>query len=232
MLTQEEISQDKAVARCTLYKDLSAAFCYPRQDTWSPWVDGSFRRALEKSMGAEKTGELPSHLEEELSFLELEVPGAELDDLEDQYMKAFDLGWPEPPCPPNEGLHSSEGIPRQRLLLNLAKLYRHFGLKVDERPETSQLADHLAIELELLHFLTFKEAQALEEGDEANLDGYRRAQFDFLDHHPSRWLPTFAARAGQHASPIYIALVELTAGVIKEELERTRKELSTETSPS
>lgn len=217
MPARDDEGRDEALARSMVYKDLSGAFRYPHEDTWTPLLDGSLREALEKVLGS--GDELAGPLATSLARLEREGEGLDLAELQARYMEAFDIGWPEPPCPPNEGLHN-EGVPRRRLLLDLASLYRHFGLKVGEQPETSQLADHLAIELEFLHFLSFKEGQALEEGENDLVAGYRRAQGDFLDHHPGRWVHVFAAKAREHASPTLAALADLTAGVI--ETERAR----------
>ncbi|MFP4561016.1 MAG: molecular chaperone TorD family protein [Thiohalorhabdus sp.] len=68
-------------------------------------------------------------------------------------------------------------------------------------PERATPPDHLALELEFMNFLAFKEHQAREEGDAAHLEGYVRAQWDFLERHLGRWVEEFGTQAGEKPSP-------------------------------
>jgi|TARA_B100000315_G_scaffold242894_1_gene265642 DMSO reductase family type II enzyme chaperone len=74
------------------------------------------------------------------------------------------------------------------------RFYEHFGLETAQA--TRELPDHLATELEFLHFLTFSEAEALETGTDPG--SFRRAQRDFLARHPGRWVPDLHERVQQH----------------------------------
>ncbi|NIR30875.1 MAG: hypothetical protein GWN84_16480 [Gammaproteobacteria bacterium] len=216
----DEQTAREALARCTAYKLLSAVFRFPTEEACTPVASGRLGRALRGALEVEG-GALPTGLAEALAAMEGVMAGLSIDELQGQYIEAFDVGLPRPPCPPNEGLYI-DGVPRQRLLLKLATVYRLFGLKVDQEAEAAQLADHLAVELEFLHFLAFKELQAAEEGDGEHWAGYRHARRDFLVHHPARWLESFAQRTAEKAGPAMAALATVAAGLVREDLDRAQ----------
>jgi DMSO reductase family type II enzyme chaperone len=107
-----------------------------------------------------------------------------------EYTRLFDVGASGPPCPLLGGSYGA----RMKTMEEVIRFYEHFGLKPSQtRPE---LPDHLATQLEFLHFLTFSEAEALESGTDPG--PFRRAQRDFLARHPGNWVPQLLARLEQH----------------------------------
>lgn len=81
-------------------------------------------------------------------------------------------------------------------LADIAGFYRAFGLElaVNERP------DHLALELEFMSVLAYKEALALHDNLREQAEICRNAQRKFLEAHLGRWVGIFAdtlARASQ-----------------------------------
>lgn len=131
------------------------------------------------------------------------------EDLQAGYVGTFDVGAPDPPCPPYEGVYL-KGVERTGHLIRLGELYKHFGLKLSQEEGQRELADHLCVELQFLHFLAFKEAQAGDEQQEELLQGYLRAQRDFLERHLVGWLPVFQARLEATCPvPVYVLLGEL-----------------------
>ena len=81
-------------------------------------------------------------------------------------------------------------------LADIAGFYRAFGLElaVSERP------DHLALELEFMSVLAYKEALALRNNLHEQAEICRDAQRKFLEAHLGRWVGIFAdtlARASQ-----------------------------------
>ena len=77
-------------------------------------------------------------------------------------------------------------------------------------PEAHYLPDQLCTELEFLHFLAFKEVEALQAGGDTG--SLRRASRDFLLRHPARWLPKACAKLDKiDAPPLWRALVGLTS---------------------
>lgn len=103
-----------------------------------------------------------------------------------EYTRLFDAGGTAP-CPLYGGAY---GGARMKTMEEAVRFYDHFGLTLAEAPR--ELPDHLATELEFLHFLAFREAEALVGGGE--VDPWRRAQRDFIARHPGRWVPDLRGR--------------------------------------
>lgn len=96
-----------------------------------------------------------------------------------------------PECPPYETQYGSPHVFAQSgELADIAGFYRAFGLA---SPATERV-DHLAVELEFLSFLAFKEAWAANNGEAGRAAELREIQAKFLSDHPARWVPAFAAR--------------------------------------
>jgi DMSO reductase family type II enzyme chaperone len=74
------------------------------------------------------------------------------------------------------------------------RFYNHFGLSMAESPR--ELPDHIMTQLEFLHFLAFREAEALEGDDDPS--PFQRAQRDFVSRHPGRWVPRLRERLDQN----------------------------------
>jgi len=88
-------------------------------------------------------------------------------------------------------LHGSAyGAGGMKDMEEVMRFYRHFGLALAETPR--ELPDHLATELEFLHFLAFREAGTLAAGADAG--PWQRAQRDFVVRHPGRWVPQLRRR--------------------------------------
>ena len=158
--------------------------------------------------GERKGLTLPSWVEEE----EIEV----------EFVRLFESGPGGPPCPLVEGAWKED---RKVVLKELILFYNHFGLSYaegaqDERP------DHICLEMEFLHYLTFKEVQAMQTGSDPS--GYRRAQRDFLERHPVLWMKKVSERLDkiyerlsedvcQEAIVFYRELVKFTCRFLGEE---------------
>lgn len=186
----ETEEQRLAAARSRCYQVLGAAFTYP--DEWfsqairSGDVGAALRRALEAVAPA---------LVEALDREALSGAG-EGDDLAVEFTRLFDVGASGPPCPLHGGLY---GGARMRVMEEAVRFYNHFGLQIDESER--ELPDHLQTELEFLHYLSFREAEALLEGGDPG--AFRRGQRDFLARHPGRWVPLLRRRLVEQAPPPY-----------------------------
>jgi DMSO reductase family type II enzyme chaperone len=165
-----------ALERSQAYRLFSEAFAYPEGALLERIRDGSLARELGIA------------------------PGAADDSLPVEYTRLFDVGPSGPPCPLHGGLWIGD---RMRSLEEVLRFYQHFDLALD--PASGELPDHLAVELEFLHFLAFCQAEAWRDG--ADPGPYRRAEHDFLARHPARWLPLLrAALEKEQATPFYVAL--------------------------
>lgn len=115
-----------------------------------------------------------------------------------EFTRLFDATASEPPCPLYGGAY---GGARMKTMEEAVRFYEHFGLTLSEAPR--ELPDHLATELEFLHFLAFREAEVLADGGEVG--PWRRAQRDFIARHPGRWVPEFRRRLGRARSMRFFA---------------------------
>ncbi len=111
------------------------------------------------------------------------------------------------PCPLYGGHYARD---RLRTMEELVRFYNFFGLRLSP----GLMPDHLTVELEFMHYLTFKEAEARAAG--GDVESYLRAQKDFLDRHLVSWLPQLAAKLRQQRpAPFYRALGGLAARFVE-----------------
>jgi len=162
-----------AGARSYTYRMLATAFSYPDDDFIESLASGEWQHQLDM---------LAQHLPFDLPLL---PPTFDAEDMQQAYVSTFEVGAGRPFCPLYEGSHRSG---RMKLMEELVRFYEHFGLKAT----SGDHADHLAAELEFMHYMSFKEsAAAAHNNDVADL---RRAQRDFLERHLCKWLPRLRTR--------------------------------------
>ena len=205
----------ESATRSQLYALLAAGFRYPSAEMFEAFRTGNYQSEL-----MDRVQRLP-HLAM-LSTLVPVEPGTPCQEFENQYVACFEVGSPEPPCPPYEGLY--RGGERTQFMLRVSSFYKHFGLAMNqEEGRAREVPDHISAELEFMHFLTFKQTQALEEGTEELLQGYLLAQNDFLQQQMSQWLPAFVEKL-EAACPIpfYVTLGRLVRDVVLAELEQVK----------
>jgi DMSO reductase family type II enzyme chaperone len=191
-----------AEARSHAYRVFAGAFGYPEGALLDEIQSGALRDALGHALGA-----VSPTLEEALDREALRVDG-DADALAAEYTRLFDVGTSGPPCPLHGGLWIGD---RMKTMEEVLRFYRHFGLTVGGEP--SELPDHLALELEFLHYLTFRESQAVNAG--ADPGDFARAERDFLARHPGRAVPLLRAKLENvHASPFFVALARALEGLL------------------
>lgn len=206
--TIASLPHTEPLMRSRLYKLLSLGFRYPDVESFETLQSGEFSSAVWDCVAA-----LPhlKRLADAKPALSGAPEGGTLLDLEVGFNQTFEVGAPEPPCPPYEGLFRPEES-RTSLMMEIAEFYRHFGLQTNQAEGKGELPDHLCSELEFLHFLTYKEAQARNDNDAELLNGYILAQKDFLERHPLKWLAAFAAKLEKCSTiPFYATLGRITA---------------------
>lgn len=183
-----------AAARSSLYRSLAAGFSFPTPDLSQAFACGRF---LDELLAAAAALPFPLPAEDGPRA----DPNLAHEELQQEYIRLFEVGPGRPPCPLYEGSHRSG---RMKIMEELVRFYAHFGL----RAQAGDLPDHLCAELEFMHYLAFKEAAALHSG--ADSQPYRRAQRDFLQRHLNRWLPRLRFRLEQlDPPPVYLSLARL-----------------------
>jgi DMSO reductase family type II enzyme chaperone len=187
--------------RSLIYGRLSRVFSYPLKDDYEAIIGGYY---LE-----------PFYLlgEEIISLLERISYPSSLEEWQQEYTQLFDVGMGTggPPCPLYEGCYRPDWG-RSKLFEELLRFYDFFGLGLS--PDSRELPDHLTVELEFMHFLTYQEAKA-----EDNIS-YLRAQRDFLKRHLIPWLPIVKQRIDElEASEYFRALGYILDAFIRTESE-------------
>jgi DMSO reductase family type II enzyme chaperone len=184
-----------AGARSRAYAAFAEAFEYPDEEYFEAVRSGALAQALREVLES-----VDPSLVEDADLEALSNAGEEEDDLAVEFTRLFDVGSSGPPCPLYGGLY---GGARMKTMEETVRFYNHFGLTLSESPR--ELPDHLTTELEFLHFLAFREAQTLEQGDDPG--AYRRAQRDFLARHLGRWIPKMRAKMEQQdPMPFFLEL--------------------------
>jgi TorA maturation chaperone TorD len=234
MQTVESVSADQAIslARECLYRFLSAALSDPYA-TDLPCVLEP--RNLQVALGAADLlraeagelslplgfGELPPR-QLDLAPLWTAEP-LSLKALRAEYDRVFGLVLSRE-CPPYETEYDSSSEPfyRAQQLADIAGFYRAFGLQTaqaaPERP------DHLALELEFMAYLLWKERMAWTTADEQAAERARvcvEAQRSFFRDHLAWWVPSFAAGMRRKAEQgFYFAVGQVLAALIPQERAR------------
>ena len=115
-------------------------------------------------------------------------------------------------APPYGSVYLEEG---RRVMgestLDALRAYRDAGLHLD--PDFKELPDHIAVELEFVHYLTAKGLDALRAGKAEEASRHFSAREVFLNQHLRRWIPPFCARIAEGTeNDFYRSLAEcLTA---------------------
>jgi DMSO reductase family type II enzyme chaperone len=178
--------QQLAAARSRSYGVFNGAIEYPDEELCELIRSGTLAQGLREALSA-----VDEKLVEDTDWTALSDAGEGKDELAVEYTRLFDVGASGPPCPLYGGLY---GGARMKTMEEAIRFYNHFGLSMAEKPR--ELPDHISTELEFLHYLSFREAEALQSGGDAG--AFRRAQRDFVDRHPGRWIPKLCQRLEQH----------------------------------
>lgn len=93
----------------------------------------------------------------------------------------------------------------------------------DMREDFREVPDHVAVELEFLYLLIYRENEARRSGDTEALQSKAALRTRFLDQHLGRWIGPFTGAVISGAqSSYYRQLAELTAGFVKMEAGQIR----------
>lgn len=188
-----------ARARSELYRVLAGAFDYPDAGLREALAAHELHDALERLL-SQVSPALAARFD--AAALATVPP---LEELAADYSALFDVGSSgKPPCPLYGGAYG--GVERLAVMEEVVRFYDHFGLRTAEA--VNEMPDALGTQLEFLHFLAGRQADVLATGGDAG--PFVRAEHDFLERHPGRWVPQMRARldAGE-PSPLYRELVRV-----------------------
>lgn len=134
------------------------------------------------------------------------------DDNEQQqldYIASFDCSVYKSACSLHEAAYTTEG--QEVLYEELTRFYEFFGLG---RAQSAELPDHLSVELEFMHFLSYLEAQ--ESADAKTRESLCKAQRDFLTRHLAQLVADIAGDF-DHGSAHYRKLLEDLQALVNDE---------------
>ncbi|MBI4529356.1 MAG: molecular chaperone TorD family protein [Deltaproteobacteria bacterium] len=192
-------------SRSLLYSLFSRSFRFPQPELYESVKAGQFSEQIQASIAnlphnGLKAGELGRGM------------GVDYDKFQSNYIGLFEVGGESgPPAPLYEGEY---GGGRLKVMEEVLRFYHHFGLRLST--EKRDRPDHLATEMEFMHLLTFKEAEALLQGK--TKAAYVNAQRDFLRYHVGDLVSSVSRRLGNRAVPFYQDLVALANTFCQNEL--------------
>jgi DMSO reductase family type II enzyme chaperone len=187
--------REVAIARSDIYLLLSRAFRFPDADL-AARLEGSALMEINAALDR-LPGDSWQPLRRSLDDLRAAIADMTLSQIQAEHRCVF--GHIESSsCPPYETRYGARHLFQQtQQLADIAGFYRAFGLDLSD--QAHERPDHLAIELEFLHFLCFKEAYALQHHGPEQADLCRDAQRAFLTDHLLQWAPSFAKRLQETA---------------------------------
>jgi len=118
----------------------------------------------------------------------------DLVELQSQYVRLFINDVPEVPCPPYGSIYIS-GLCMGETTVAVRNIYRKYGFEAQDIP------DHIAVELEFLHYLELY-------GKHEEME---MADFAFLLDHIKSWTPGFLEKVEKHdRSGFYSSIAQAT----------------------
>ncbi len=177
----------------------SAAYSLFSQLVASPFDAPSLLEALPPVDLPELAGKLRARLPYDVDPDPLVQAAAELDEtaaerLAHDYSALFEVGSAGGKVPLREELSS---LAMEKSKEETLRFYDHFGYTLAD--DRQWAPDHLSVQLEFLHFLSFRESR---EEDPETLASYRLAQRDFLERHLC-WFPQVLEGVRRHARETY-----------------------------
>lgn len=194
-----------------LYKVASLAFSYPARGKWmmleqllshaEDHLDGEMLRQVRRF---------------EDCFVQTKQRREEI---ESEHLRVFDTG---SLVSPYETEYLTEKIARKPAeLADIAGFYHAFGFDLNEEIDNKEPADHIAVELEFMALLRFKEDYAAKRNQEENEMIVRDAGIKFLNAHLAPWGLFFCRRLEEIAcDEFYKRSAEFCSSVLRRDCDR------------
>ncbi|MDP6924149.1 MAG: molecular chaperone TorD family protein [Candidatus Scalindua sp.] len=128
---------------------------------------------------------------EPFELLQKALDGNDAENLEWGYRATFGAATVAMDCPPYEMYYSGSQIWQQTQdLADISGMYKAYGIQMEEDMTTTRW-DHVAVELEFLHFLTYKLAYSIENHSKEQQESCLSGKKKFLYAHIGRWIKAF-----------------------------------------
>lgn len=196
-MTESGENLNRVAARAALYSLLAQALNYPDRDLVQSLCRGDYPGEILDALDVLGLTGLKGCLE----TLQIEYdPNADKEALLLEMEK--DYTWMCFASKPRRLVYLFESVYNEGKLydestFSIARLYYEAGLKVEE--DFRLPPDHIAVELEFMSFLCFKEMEGIRAGDSRIRDYAAELQNRTLDEHLRRFALTVAGNLGKHA---------------------------------
>jgi TorA maturation chaperone TorD len=223
---------ERALSRSKIYLLLSWSYLYPEDDEFLEYLQsGEFvedgRAALEslrsvlESHGGEEAQEsldaIAKHFDEVENWTSSEGVNWSVQDLRDEHRRVFS-NVIALDCPPYETLFGNDHVFGQSYVMgDISGFYTAFGLQLSQ--DIHERLDHLAVELEFLHYLAYKESYALCHDGPEKVQTVVDAEKKFVKEHIGRWVPLFSEMLKNKADyGLYKCIADLTTAWVDFEI--------------
>lgn len=203
---------ERALNRSKIYLLVSWSLLYPEDEEFLDYLQcGEFvedaRAALEgmravlDGTGGERANQRLAAILKQVDELEKLVSSEcvnwQLSDLQAEHRRVFS-NVITLDCPPYETLFGNDHIFAQSHVMgDIAGFYKAFGVELSK--DIHERLDHLSVELEFMHFLTYRESYARCHDGKDKTEIVVEAQKKFVKNHIGRWVPLFSRMLAKKA---------------------------------
>ncbi len=198
---EDKEKAETAFVRSQIYRLLSLAFHYPKEEFLNLLTKGSFIKELKDYFSyilvnntTEITKEMGDNAIETITALEElisnEFPNRDLSYLQEKFFEVFGHTVHKDYPPLGSHYGNENMFQSHQYMADIAGYYNAFGLE----PAGKQLEglDHISLELEFMYVLTFKEGYAFENDGSDKADICINTQKKFMKNEIGSWGPFFA----------------------------------------
>ena len=211
---------ERALNRSKMYLLFSWSLLFPEDEEFLDYLQcGEFvedgraaldglRAALE-GQGGDRTKQKIAALHKQLDQIEklvsAECVNWKLTDLQSEHRRVF-TNVITLDCPPYETLFGNDHVFAQSHVMgDIAGFYKAFGVELSK--DIHERLDHLSVEFEFMHFLTYKESYSRCHDGMEKTEIVVEAQKKFVKNHIGRWVPLFCRMLSKKADSGLFKLV-------------------------
>jgi TorA maturation chaperone TorD len=181
-------SVEDLLAASQVYQFLSTCLLEPNKKALETLNNEEYMAEVKSCVSVSGNSEMLITFE----LLQKALEGNDVENLEWGYRATFGGATVAMDCPPYEMYYSGSQIWQQTQdLADISGTYKAYGIEIEENSTTSRW-DHVAVQLEFLHFLTYKLAYAIENHSEEKQESCISGKKKFLYAHIGRWIKAFS----------------------------------------
>ena len=181
-------SVEELLAASQVYQFLSTCLLEPNKRALETLNNEDYMSEVKSCISVSGNNEMI----ETFNLLHKVLKDADVEKLERGYRATFGGATVAMDCPPYEMYYSGSQIWQQTQdLADISGFYKAYGIEMEQDTTTTRW-DHVAVELEFLHFLTYKLAYAIENHSKEEQESCLASKKKFLYAHIGRWIKAFS----------------------------------------